>query len=165
MLHTEYERLRTALQTGLRAIGLERHVEIDGPNRLGGFRISDGVNRVALSFAPSRKKDDREAGRHWWVSAWVPIADGYDGLLMPDLIPVAHRREVLLKKPLDTNEATVAALQLFTELRVRAALTRVVETPEGFPMLPVPPPTGPALGDTVFGTAPNRADRESPVRS
>ena len=153
MLHTEYERLRIALQTALRAVGLERYVEIDGPNRLGGFRLSDGTNRVALSFAPSRKRDDREAGRHWWVSAWVPIADGYDGLLMPDLIPVAHRREVLLKKPLDINEAAVAALQLFTELRVRAALTRSVEITEGFPMAPVSAPSGPALGDTVFGTA------------
>ena len=69
MIHIQYGELQAALTSGLRALGWERAVEIDGPNRLGGYRVGDDAHRVALSFAPPSRKDDRDAGRHWWVSA------------------------------------------------------------------------------------------------
>ena len=158
MIHGEYDRLRTTLTTALRAAGLERVAEIDGPNRLGGFRIGDGDYCVALSLVPPRKKDDRDAGRHWWVSAWMPVSDGYESLLSPDLIAVPHRREVMLKKPLTAEDATVAAIQMLIELRVRAALSR--------PVIAVAEPRTeeparqtftamPATSPNVFRTAPN----------
>ena len=154
MVHTEYEKLRQTLQTGLRSVGLDRATEIDGPNRLGGFRIGDGECCVALSLVPPRKKDDRDAGRQWWVSAWMPIADGYESLLSPDLLIVPHRREVMLKKPLAYEDAVVAAIQLLAELRIRAALTRTTDAPERIAGFGTP-----ATSPNVFRVAPNRAER------
>jgi len=151
MVHDEYDKMRTTLATGLRSVGLDRVTEIDGPNRLGGFRVGDGENSVALSLVPPRKKDDRDAGRHWWVSAWMPVADGFDSLLSPDLITVSHRREVMIKKPLACEDAVISAIQLLAELRVRAALNRV-RIAEVAPSRPDKPATSP----NVFRTAPNR---------
>lgn len=151
MIHDEYDKMRATLATGLRAVGLERVAEIDGPNRLGGFRVGDGDNCVALSLVPPRKKDDRDAGRHWWVSAWMPVADGFDSLLSPDLITVSHRREVMIKKPLACEDAVISALQLLAELRVRAALSRGKTTEAVQPR-----PDKPATSPNVFRTAPNR---------
>lgn len=162
MLHGEYEKLRQTLQLGLRAVGLDRIVEIDGPNRLGGFRLGDGDHCVALSLVPPRKREDRDAGRCWWVSAWMPITDGYDSLLSPDLIPVPHRREVMLKKPLAYEDAVVAAVQLFAELRVRSAFLdtlKFVEPDLARPVYSVS--TSSASSPNVFRTAPNRPERES----
>ncbi len=150
-MHDEYDKMRVTLATGLRAVGLERVGEIDGPNGLGGFRVGDSANCVALSLVPPRKKDDRDAGRHWWVSAWMPFADGFDSLLSPDLITVSHRREVMVRKPMTCEDAVISALQLFVELRIRAALSRSkpVDTP-------MPTYGKPATSPNVFCTAPNR---------
>lgn len=162
MLHGEYEKLRQTLQVGLRAVGLDRFVEVEGPNRLGGFRLGDGNHCVALSLVPPRRREDREAGRCWWVSAWMPITDGYDALITPDLLPIPHRREVMLKKPLAYEEAVIAAVQLFAELRTRSAFqeaTKGTDIERGSPLL--------SAGATVstspnrFRTAPNRAERDT----
>ena len=160
MTHDEYDKMRVALTAGLRAVGLDRMAEIDGPNRLGGFRIGDGDNRVALSLVPPRNKGDRDAGRHWWVSAWMPVADGFDSLLSPDLITVSHRREVMLKKPFVCEDAVISALQLLVELRIRAAL-HDTKTPEPRTEKPATVVLTPATSPNVFRTAPNRpAERE-----
>lgn len=162
MLHGEYEKLRQTLQIGLRAVGLDRIVEIDGPNRLGGFRLGDGDHCVALSLVPPRKREDRDAGRCWWVSAWMPIADGYESLLSPELLPVPHRREVMLKKPLAYEDAVVAAVQLFAELRVRSAFLATTNPLESETTRPtISPSHAVATSPNIFRTAPNRPERES----
>ncbi len=162
MLHGEYEKLRQTLQTGLRAVGMDRTVEIDGPNRLGGFRLGDGNHCVALSLIPPRKREDRDAGRCWWVSAWMPITDGYESLLSPDLLVVPHRREIMLKNPLAYEDAVVAAVQLFAELRVRAAFQQNARTPDpDSARLIFPANAASATSPNVFRTAPNRPERDT----
>ncbi|MBC8139565.1 MAG: hypothetical protein H8F28_27105 [Fibrella sp.] len=161
MLHGEYEKLRQAIQIGLRAVGLDRTVETDGPNRLGGFRLTDGDHCVAISLVPPRKREDRDAGRCWWVSAWMPITDGYESLLSPELMPVPHRREVMLKNSLAYEDAVVAAVQLFAELRMRSAFLNAVKPIEPDMTRPVFPATVVATtSPNIFSTAPNRPDRE-----
>jgi hypothetical protein len=140
---------------------MDRFVEVEGPNRLGGFRLGDGDHCVALSLVPPRRRDDRDAGRCWWVSAWMPITDGYDALVTPDLLPIPHRREVMLKKPLAYEDAVIAAVQLFAELRARSAFQDGVKGS-------VAEQTGStfsagvtvATSPNIFRTAPNRPERE-----
>ena len=90
----------------------------------------------------------------------MPVGDGFDSLLSPDLITVPHRREVMLKKPLAAGDAAVAALQLLTELRVRAALAQngaAAEVPAEVPAVRSVSPT-PATSANIYALAPNRAD-------
>ena len=162
MLHGEYEKLRRTLQIGLRAVGMDRTVEIDGPNRLGGFRLGDGDHCVALSLVPPRKREDRDAGRCWWVSAWMPITDGYESLLSPDLLTVPHRREVMLKNPLAYEDAVVAAVQLFAKLRLRSAFSAGAKSPDADADRPFfAANAASATSPNVFRTAPNRPEREA----
>jgi|GEM_PF-4907433 hypothetical protein len=116
-MHTEYDRVREALQAALREVCLDESVEIEGPNRLGGFRLNDGRNRVALSYVPSRQNDNR----NWWVSAWMEVEDEWTLLLAPEDALIAGRREATMKRPLTREDAIIAALQILIEMRVRAA--------------------------------------------
>jgi len=129
VMHETYRACLDALCTALAGIGLSDAVEVEGPNRLGGFRLTDGRNRVALSHVPSRKND----GKDWWVSGWFP-AD--DALVAPAFLPAAsvaedlqsprsQWREVVLPRAMERDEAVIAAVQFLVEQRVRGAWRRV----------------------------------------
>jgi hypothetical protein len=150
-------------------------VDVEGPNRLGGFRLSDGGHRVALSYVPSRKND----GRDWWVTAWVPAAHEADGgatmTAAPEEAqnPRTQRREIALPAPMERDDAVIAAVQLLVEQRIRAAWRRVTqERDEALAWMmsetiaaiaqqgqaaaaESPAPTPPVAG-SVFGTARSR---------
>ena len=116
-MHSAYEGVLAALHVALREMCLDGVVEVEGPSRLGGFRLSDGPARVAISNIPSRKED----GLDWWVSAWIEIVDEWTPLIAPEDAVFTRRREVTIQRPMTRDDALIAALQILMEMRVRAA--------------------------------------------
>ena len=110
-MHPEYEHILRTIHTALCSVRLETVVEVEGPNKLGGFRLTDGPHRSALSRLP---------GGRWCVSGWQDVEDGAESVFGPGVTRRWQREQVIGLTP-SLPEAVVTAIEVLVEARIRDA--------------------------------------------
>lgn len=111
-MHPEYERLTQTIQTALKSARLDDIVEIEGPNKLGGYRLMTGTHRVGLSRLP----DDHL----WCVSVWVDALDDLGVLSAREMNRRALREEIIGVTAC-VRDAVKAAIEVIVEARIDEA--------------------------------------------
>jgi hypothetical protein len=121
----ECPRIQARIEAALSAAGLDNSVELEGPNKLGGFRLVEGDRRVALSRIPLERPGDRARLLGWCVSTWHDVDDGSGEGLLPIAPPVRrHQREQILGATRSLDDAILAAIEVLLEARIEAAWRR-----------------------------------------
>ena len=110
-MHPEYEHVLRTIHTALCSVRLETVVEVEGPNKLGGFRLTDGPHRSGLSRLP---------GGRWCVSGWQDVEDGAETAFGPGAARRWQREQVIGLTP-NLSEAVVTAIEVLVEARIRDA--------------------------------------------
>lgn len=150
-MHPEYARVSQTIQTALRCARLDDAVEVEGPSKLGGWRLLDGRRRVALSRLPDEK---RGGAPRWCVSAWLDIRDDLDA--SSEDMDFARQREVILGTTASLEDAVIAAAKLLVEGRIEDGLRETRDAAPDDAAASDAPKKG---RFSVFGTA---RTRESP---
>jgi hypothetical protein len=117
---SEHVRIQQALQAALRSVRLDDVVEVEGPNKLGGYRLIDGERRVALSRVPAGVGGTGNGAEYWCVSQWDdPLPAGaFPGVLDVPVVAFLHRRERVIGVTPHLKDAVVAAIELIVEGRI-----------------------------------------------
>lgn len=112
-MNQEYVKLSQVIQTALRSARLDDVVEVEGPNKLGGFRLTDGKHCVSLSRVPE--------GDLWCVSAWFDVSDDIDpGIIEGTFRP--RRREEVVGATASIKDAVMTVIEILIEGRMEDAL-------------------------------------------
>ena len=119
-MNQEHAKVTQAIQTALRSARLDDVVEVEGPNKLGGYRLTDGKHRVGLSRVPD--------GNLWCVSAWFDISDGL-GELLAENTSRSRQREEVLGATASVRDAIMAAVEVIIEGRIGDALKESCDPP------------------------------------
>lgn len=156
-MHPEYARVIQTIQTALRCARLDDAVEVEGPSKLGGWRLLDGRRRIGLSRLPGARRG--KDAPLWCLSAWLDIRDDLDGLA--EDVDFTRQREVILGTTTNVEDAVIAAAKFLVEGRIedgfreiRAASAAALEDAADAPQ---------QRRFSVFGTA--RAREPKPSRT